>query len=137
MTPHIRSLDGLAGFLRPPDVRDLVRHADRGPIVVLNVSKYRADAILVRADGVRALPLGGLTFDHVRSQVVVFLRAQATTVDPGASLRARIAAEDELMDLLAWLWDSVVEPRPTAMDRVVSSYTPTVRALAHARRHDA
>lgn len=182
VTAHIRSLDGFAGFLRPPDVRDLVCHADRGPIVVLNVSNYRADAILVRPDGIEALPLVGLTFDHVRSQVITFLRAQATTVDPHASLRRRITAEDELMDLLSWLWDTVVGPvldalghlgppehdwprvwwtpvgdlalmplhaagrhrepagprgRPTAMDRVVSSYTPTVRALAHARQRDA
>lgn len=183
VTLQIRSLDGFAGFLGPPAIPDLISHADRGPIVVLNVSKYRSDAILVRAEGVDSLPLSGISFDQVRSQVIAFLEARATTLAPDAPLGELVAAQDKLTKLLGWLWDAVVEPVldalgyhgqpqdgpwprvwwvpvgdlslmplhaaghhrqptgpqgwPTALDRVVSSYTPTIRALAHARQRDA
>ncbi|CAM5712305.1 hypothetical protein SBADM41S_06274 [Streptomyces badius] len=55
---EIRALPGLDGFLRPPSVADLVASAAEGPVVVVNVSAFRCDALVVTADaGIDVVPL--------------------------------------------------------------------------------
>jgi hypothetical protein len=55
----IRSVDGFADFLRPPRLDSLSRAAAGGSIVVVNISRWRSDALVVTTDGVQpplALP---------------------------------------------------------------------------------
>ena len=154
---RVRALPGLADFLRPPPVADLLALARPGPVVVLNVSELRCDALVVQQHGVRICPLTRLSAREVGR------RARALTDRaPGDA-----PAEPELVDLLAWLWDAITGPvlaelgqdmpqriwwMPTgalsflplhaarseaaecALDRVVSSSVPTLHALAFARR---
>ncbi len=114
------------------------RHPD-GPIVMVNVSGLRCDALIVRPDAVELLPLPMLTYDDAVAH------AERVGTDLG--------------EVLEWLWDTVTGPvldqlpgvtrvwwspgGPLAAlplhaagrdgrsvpDRVISSYTPTVRAL--------
>ncbi|UQS25189.1 CHAT domain-containing protein [Amycolatopsis thermalba] len=158
---RIRELPGLDRFLRPPSLDDLTAQAHEGPVVYVNVSRYRCDAVILTPDGVRARPLPDLTEDALRQRVRAFRAALAA--EPGE----RQAAERTIHDTLEWLWDTVAGPvldaigvtgsriwwapvgvlsllplhaaghhrggGPAVMDRVISSVTPTVRALAHAR----
>jgi tetratricopeptide (TPR) repeat protein len=55
----IRHTPGLAGFLDPPAAEDLVGAASGGPIVLINVSEYRSDAVALTSSGVTVIPLGG------------------------------------------------------------------------------
>ena len=166
----IRAKPGLAGFLGPLSVSDLTAAAADGPVVVLNVSRFGSDALILTTSGVRVLPLDGLTPGRVEYMVLEFQASFRTWSESGGR---RMAA------VLGWLWDTVASPvlkdlgldgRPTArswprvwwcvpgrlaflpvhaaghhhtrsnpvprtvMDRVVSSYTPTIRSLMHARR---
>jgi hypothetical protein len=50
---EIRSLDGFADFLRPPHLDSLSRAAAGGSIVVVNISRWRSDALVVTTDGVQ------------------------------------------------------------------------------------
>jgi len=141
-------------------------------VVVLNVSAYRSDAILLTSGGITNQPLPGL------DQATVTRQALDTIAAP-ESLLARVRAQETIREMLAWLWHSAAEPvlhalghqdqppygKPwprlwwvpggllallpihaagrhtsppdpshrTVMDRVISSYTPTIGALAHAR----
>ena len=149
---EIRALAGFARFMLPPVLSDLLAQAHNGPVIVLNVSNYRSDALLLTSGGIQNVPLPGLTPDAVRERV---RSLQRTSIDA------------ELPAVLDWLWDTVAGPvldalnlshstaggplprlwwvpcglltllpihaAGQAMDRVVSSYAPTVRALAHAR----
>lgn len=180
---RIRGLDEFGSFLLPPDPAELLRHAEAGPIVVLNVSKYSSDALLVTTAGVTRLPLPELTLDESRDRITAFVEALQDAHDPEVEPRRRIDAQDTLDEVLGWLWDAAVRPildqlghrstpaegepwprvwwipvglmgllplhaaghhrspatadgRPTAMDRVISSYTPTIRALGFARERD-
>ncbi|MFC9848572.1 CHAT domain-containing protein [Streptomyces sp. NPDC060223] len=172
---RIRSLDGMAGFLRAPSVQALRRHAEQGPVVIVNITERRCDALILRADAeqpVLQVPLTRLTQADVIAHLLRLARAVFTAPnDP--SLLTRRDAQRDLDEILRWLWDRVTAPvldalnltaassdtqpppriwwcpvglmayfplhaaghhgnggKATVMDRAVSSYTTTVRALA-------
>src|SRR6185369_12180074 len=135
--------------------------------------------LILTSSGVSTVPLTELTVDAVRDHAVAFLAALEEVADP-ARERPRAACEQDLADVLAWLWDVIAAPVlarlgpradgrdgtgpprvwwcPTGLlsllplhaagsysgdgentgssvlDRVVPSYTATVRALLHARQ---
>ncbi|WP_069736762.1 CHAT domain-containing protein [Streptomyces sp. EN27] len=173
---EIRALPGLDGFLRPPSVADLVASAAEGPVVVVNVSAFRCDALVVTADaGIDVVPLPRLTLRDVEARAAEFVGGIDTAygergVDEAVAMMRRLSGT------LGWLWDAVAAPvlehlgldsvphegdpwprvwwcatgllsflplhaagRGAAdsgtwvLDRAVSSYTPTVRALVRAR----
>jgi CHAT domain len=162
---RIRSLPGFADFLRRPAFTALKEVAAAGPVVLVNVSGYRCDALTVTADGVHVTPLTGLTGPDVVRNVAAFMQAVR---DPGRG--AAVAGT------LAWLWDTVAaplvpvleeacasqaSPRPrvwwcptgpltfvplhaagrphgeSLFGRFVSSYTPTLRLLLRTRERRA
>jgi hypothetical protein len=174
----IRSLEGFRAFALPPSAEQLEAQAEEGPVVVLNVSAYRSDAILLTGSGIASLQLPGLDAATVNEQVIAF-HAALDAIAATGSTRDGFNAQRTLLQVLAWLWDNAAgpvlsalgyreqpaagEPWPrlwwvtggplsllpihasghhasqpdssyrTVMDRVVSSYTPTVGALTHAR----
>lgn len=172
---EVRGLPGLANFLRPPSVPELVAAAAEGPVVVVNVSVYRCDALVVTADaGVAVVPLPGLTLDAVVTRAAEFIDGVETAYG-GNGVDEAVAMMRTLSGTLGWLWDTIAAPVlghlglrgpaqgtpwprlwwcPTGwlsflplhaaghghpdsgtwvMDRAVSSYTPTLRALVRAR----
>jgi hypothetical protein len=179
---EIRALDGLGGFALPPPITELRIAAMSGPIVVLNVSRYRSDALILTVDGPDLLPLPELAHAEVLDRAEIVREALLTVERQDAPRSARRAADAQIRDVLQWLWESALGPvldhlgfrtshphgralprvwwspggalgslpmhaaghhgdagddpgRRTVMDRVVSSYTPTVRALHHARQN--
>ena len=160
---QIRSLPGFADFLRPPAFATLRAAAAAGPVVIINVSGYRCDALTVTAEAVQVTPLTGLIGADLVANVTAFLQAvrQPDT-------------RTVLAGILAWLWDTVAGPivsvltevcpaatgqRPriwwcptgpltfvplhaagrhdgtghSVLDQFTSSYTPTLRLLLQAR----
>ncbi|MFF8595806.1 CHAT domain-containing protein [Streptomyces sp. NPDC015220] len=178
---EIRRRDGLTRFLQPAPIAELREQAGHGPIVYLTVHDRHGHALIVRddpGDPVHALALPpGATESAVAEQVSAFREARTTAADRGRPARERRAAQQRMLDVLGWTWDTITEPvlrhlghtsahrapgpwpriwwcpvgpvallplhaagrhtdRSTAdsvMDRVISSYTPTIRALAHVR----
>ncbi|WP_436756754.1 CHAT domain-containing protein [Streptosporangium sp. V21-05] len=178
LVERVRTMPGLDRFLLPPSAARLAAEAHGGPIVMINVSGYRCDALILTTAGVQVLELPDLRAADVRERL--------TEMHDALGERRPSRREDEteqvMLATLAWLWDTVTGPvlerlgieaspgegeeygrvwwvpcgplayfplhaaghhldepaphRRTVIDRVVSSYTPTVRALAHARaRH--
>ncbi|MCA1675927.1 MAG: tetratricopeptide repeat protein, partial [Actinobacteria bacterium] len=183
LVAEIRSQPGFETFPLPPEPDQPLRHAGHGPVVVVNVSRYGSDALLLTPDGITPRPLPDLAQDALIAQIVSFHQALDTAHDPQVSSDERIASQDTLSAVLEWLWDAAAGPildklgyqhtpsakdeeawprvwwvpsgllgllplhaagyhrqppgpngnRRTVMDRVISSYTPTVRALGYAR----
>ncbi|MGW7719188.1 CHAT domain-containing protein [Streptomyces chartreusis] len=169
----------LQNFLLPQGFDDLRTTAQAGPVITVNVSDYRSDAIALTSDGIRSIPLPDLTREIVATQVEDFVRAVDTALDAEAGVVERSDAEERVESVLGWLWDALAEPvltglgltappaadqpwpriwwsptgplnflplhaaghhsrldervPPTVMDRVVSSYTPTLQTLNRAR----
>ncbi|MFI0483521.1 CHAT domain-containing protein [Actinomadura sp. 9N215] len=170
---EIRTLPGFARFLLPPTAAELLAAAREGPVVLLSVSEFGSDALLLTAAGLDVVPLPGATPAAVDEQARAFLATRGA--GPAAEGR-----DEQIGRTLEWIWDVIAEPvlerldlpaatvgdgtpsrlwwcptgplsllplhaaghhraspsRParTVLDRVMSSYTPTVRALLHARR---
>jgi hypothetical protein len=94
-------------FRSRPDLEDLHSHtrmdlllasAARGPIVIVNVSEYRCDALIVSASHVHAVPLPGLTRQAAADQVEKLLEAADKVKWEGVD------------QVLSWTWDVIVEP---------------------------
>nr|WP_052477717.1 CHAT domain-containing protein [Kibdelosporangium sp. MJ126-NF4]CEL13498.1 hypothetical protein [Kibdelosporangium sp. MJ126-NF4]CTQ99183.1 hypothetical protein [Kibdelosporangium sp. MJ126-NF4] len=164
---RIRAVPGFECFLQPPQAADLRRIAAGGTVVVLNVAPSRSDAILVREDGITALPLPGVTPQAVEARTKLLLDATRTSSISGSLARQRVVPQ-----VLAWLWERVAAPvlealgcvetptgqwprvwwvpigetsllplhaaglpdGPAVLDRVISSYVPTLRVLQYSRR---
>lgn len=180
---EIRGLDGFRTFLLPPEPDQLICHAQQGPVVVINISQYRSDAVVLRPAGITSIPLPDLVQSALIDRIRSFHRALGAAHDPNSSSDQRRDSQDTLNTVLEWLWDAAAQPildeldyrhtpvpetawprlwwvpggllgflplhaagyhrelpgaagRRTVMDRVVSSYTPTVRALGYARERN-
>ncbi len=175
---EIRGLADHKRFQLAPEVSKLVDSAKHGPIVIVNVSQFRSDAIIldptINDEGVGCIELPGLSPQSIDDVMM----AEGFTAEAGGD-QAPVDDEDDdeqLRRVLRWLWDTVASkvlehlritaqsdpsvslPRlwwcptgslsflpihaagyydqqggPSVFDCVVSSYTPTVRALLHAR----
>ncbi|RSO09115.1 hypothetical protein DMH26_01925 [Streptomyces sp. WAC 05379] len=207
LVEQVRALPGFEDFLNPPSSESLLPAAEKGPVVVVNVSRWRCDAIIVQREGVSSLALERLTLEETVERANRYLLllqqeeaassahsdASATAArEPGrASTRDQLRAaeavyaaqsdvDEMLSEMQEWLWEVVADPvltalhltatpsgptstwpriwwcptgpltllplhsagyhsepatqhRRTVLDRVVSSYTPTLRALLQAR----
>lgn len=176
LVARVRTLDGFEHFLRPPAFTELVTAAAAGPVVLINVSARRCDALLLTGDGgdgdggghgrVTVCPLPDLHAQDVVNWAGALLELFER---PPATLLENVAAQQRSNELLHWLGRTVTTPVLTAigdaprvwwcptgplallplhagtdpatgecvLDRVVSSYTPTLRALIHARARPA
>ena len=76
--------------------------AQTGPVVVLNASPYRCDALIVRISGVDVVPLP-VTHEEVLARVNRYGAAVNELNRAAQTLAGRQAAENELWRVLAWL----------------------------------
>ncbi|KAL2812794.1 CHAT domain-containing protein [Aspergillus cavernicola] len=89
----IRKLPGFERFLLIPTEDEMKASAASGPIVILNTSCHRCDALIVEESGFRAVRLPRLYSDEIW-------------------IHAKALKNPKLLDikLLEWLWDTIAEP---------------------------
>lgn len=110
---EVRALPGFGEFLRPAPFSWLRQAADGGPVVIVNTSQIRCDALIITASGVRVLPLDRVSWDALIAHGDTYLRAVQLLGAYGdaAPDPAEITAQlDAISTTLAWLWDAVAEP---------------------------
>lgn len=109
---EVRRLPGRADFQAPLPADRLLGAADEGPVVWLNATDLRCDA-LVLADGrVTVVPLTGLTSQSLLERGNVYLEALSWAAQSRGpeDFLVRERFRSELVDMLGWLWDTVTEP---------------------------
>jgi hypothetical protein len=173
LVKEIRSLPGFESFLAPVPAETILATLPVTPAVILNVSRWRCDAIIVRGSGVTVRPLP-CTFDDVVDCANAYVNVFVEYEERPAHVPTRLKVEQVVEATLDWLWENIAapvldelghreEPAPgepwpqvwwcptgpltvlpihaagrsgdtaeSALSRVVSSYTPTLRALHHA-----
>jgi tetratricopeptide (TPR) repeat protein len=106
----IQKLPGYGGFPRADPV-DGPKAAAAGPVVVVNVSRYRCDALAVTAAGVELIELPRLTADGTARVADGFLKlVRRIRVVSELSPAERRRLESRLREILAWLWDTIAKP---------------------------
>ncbi|WP_371786269.1 CHAT domain-containing protein [Streptosporangium subroseum] len=156
---EIRSAPDWSDFLRPPPLSGLLPQAGRGPIAVINLSSYGSDALLVSTGGVQAVPLPDLTPEALIDVIAVFWERQRAMGDISevlhwlwdavaepvlAALGLTGAPQGRHWPRLWWSPAGLLALLPlhaaghhtggrAVLDRAISSYTPTIRALQYAR----
>ncbi len=166
---NIRQLSGHQRFLLGPTLDELKGWASEGPIVVVNVTDIRSDAIIVTSSGVNSLRLPKLTKTDAIKWILEDLTSYKTSEEKGKKNK-------QYSQFLSWLWSSCVEAilqkihngtlaTPHSLPRiwwigvgianylpfhaagdhstrstentfhwVISSYTPTIKALCTCER---
>jgi tetratricopeptide (TPR) repeat protein/energy-coupling factor transporter ATP-binding protein EcfA2 len=110
LVARVRNIDGFEAFLLPPTASQLANQGDEGPIVMVNISRFRCDAIALTTHGVRLIPLPDLALDVLTDKISTFYQALGTVHDPEQSIAKRASAGDVIMQTLEWLWDTTTEP---------------------------
>jgi CHAT domain-containing protein len=93
---RIRSLQGFESFLEPVPFSILQASAAEGPVIVLNISTRRSDAIIIRQDG----PPRSVALCGAKPDVIAHLaeKAHATTTDKDFKI------------VLSNIWSLIVKP---------------------------
>ncbi|PQE08014.1 TPR domain-containing protein [Rutstroemia sp. NJR-2017a BBW] len=158
----IRSKSKFSNFLYPPTEDEMKTEADPDPIVVINVSFYRCDAFLVQKDcPVKALKLPRLILKDIKENTISLRVANPKMVQKMLEWLWDVAASP-ILDALCfkqppssddwphiwWIPTAQLSQLPfhaagqhfkgstdTVLDRVMSSYSSSIKALIYGRRH--
>ena len=98
---RIRKRPGFERFLLAPDPTDLRDAARDGPVVALNLTPTRCDALVMTLEGAEAVPLPDLTAADAFARVRTFVAA----VNANAW-----GTNDTIREILGWMWETVAAP---------------------------
>ncbi|KAG8214373.1 hypothetical protein J3R82DRAFT_9362 [Butyriboletus roseoflavus] len=160
VTEQIRRIEGFKFFLKPTPFVELEKVAVGGPVVILNANKQTCDAlVLLCSTPPIHVPLAHMTAHEV-SRMAIRFRELTTGDDDGESLEyllsdlwhlvvspivQRLLPHVPMGSRLWWCPSGVFtsiplhaagpyrQGEPTLSQIYVSSYTPTIEALIHAR----
>ncbi|KAH8145694.1 uncharacterized protein LAJ45_10334 [Morchella importuna] len=100
----IREMPGFEGFQLPPRSEELMKMACDGPIIMVNSTTIRSDAIIVTTAYIRSLQLPKLEYAVVEERMAQLIQ----TVKGGPSTYNK--RNEKMEELLLWLWESAVKP---------------------------
>lgn len=151
---EIRDQRGFQNFLHPPLERDLMAAAENGAIVAVNVSEYRCDAFIIKQDEIKVLPLTGLRHSDIKKKATGPISAELlewlweTTAYPVLDELGFHGAPTGEWPRIWWIPTGLMSRLPlhgagrhyansqdTVLDRVISSYSPSFKALVYARQN--
>jgi tetratricopeptide (TPR) repeat protein len=108
---QVRDLPGFESFLGGTPFSRLREASSGGPVVVVNISNRRCDALIVTAAGVRVCALPGLNAQECTRRANELLN---TLYPPEAPAAAAAALQAKLIPVLfatmSWLWDTICGP---------------------------
>ena len=156
---RIRAQPGFQDFLLPSTADELMAAADPDPIIIVNVSSYRCDAFLIERHQIRVLELPKLCLKEAEEKAR-YLKSSGITSPILEWLWDAVACpilealdfqqppSDDNWPHIWWVLTGALTHLPlhaagrhtkgsteTVLDRVMSSYSLSVRTLIYGRRH--
>ncbi|KAI9902249.1 hypothetical protein N3K66_004066 [Trichothecium roseum] len=158
----IRTKANFSDFLQPPGIETLTSAAARGPVIVLNTTGYRCDAFIIKSDSIQVVELPKLKTKEIRQRA----KDLSPSGHKFAALLEWLweAICRPCLDALGFTdpvlnddWPHVwwvptallchfplhaagiygKQPGETVMDRVISSYAVSIKALLYGRKNAA
>lgn len=105
-------------FLRPVPYANLLADGQRGQIVIINISRWRCDALLADHDGITGVALRDLTEQQIVDMANQYLRALHAFDQSGNTPADRLALEKAMTATLEWLWAHICAPILSAAGHV-------------------
>jgi len=121
---RVRSIAGFEDFLRAPRIEQLATQAQDGPVVILATSPARCDALILTHNTrkpVQTVPLPAVTHRAIHECTIQLLRACQNATSHESGTGPREAAQQEILAVLGWLWDTITEP---VLDALGHTSTP-------------
>ncbi|KAL3479823.1 CHAT domain-containing protein [Aspergillus californicus] len=116
---QIRAVPGFENFLNRLSDGEYISLAAAGPIVTFNVTQYRSDALIINSTGVTSIKLDSLRFRDMKIHVPKV--AGKTQLSKGGPSTRRQRNED-LQNMLRWLWDTAALPVLTTLGLFTHGY---------------
>jgi tetratricopeptide (TPR) repeat protein len=104
---QVRRLKGFEAFLAAVPFSRLCQASSGGPVVMVNISNRRCDALIITTAGVRLCTLPGLTADECARRANTLVDTLQTPVESEAAQLKRIRV---LFETMSWLWETICEP---------------------------
>jgi tetratricopeptide (TPR) repeat protein len=151
----IRGKEEFNDFERAPLNKNMTLAASKGPVIVINVSEYRCDAIIVERHQVTTVPLPDLSHVDVERRARQDLVGSRDTLEwlwyvianPVLNALGFTEARPQKWPHLWWILTGQLTKFPihaagyhldgssaTVLDRVVSSYSSSIKAILRGRR---
>jgi tetratricopeptide (TPR) repeat protein len=118
---RIRAVKDFGDFFLPPGIEQLALQAKGGSVVFVYTSPARSGALILTDNpgaAVLSVPLTQLTGEDARRQANRLLAAQLAAADPRVDASAHGAAQDVILDVLGWIWDTITGPVLTGLGHV-------------------
>ncbi|PNP51841.1 hypothetical protein THARTR1_07610 [Trichoderma harzianum] len=154
----VRAQPEFANFLQPPATGDLTAEASRGPIIVINISPLRCDALVVQHDAVQVIALPDVMQEKIHQHAVHLQTRPSSSLEWTWHAICRPileklgfqepVADDGHWPQVWWIPTGLLSQFPlhaagiytrkgkeTVLDRVISSYASSIKALQHTRRY--
>ncbi|WP_158230900.1 CHAT domain-containing protein [Frankia sp. CcI49] len=125
---EIRLVPQMQSFLLQPSQSEMRKAASIVPIVIVNVSRYGADALIIKGEGFSCVTLPDLRLEDVRTYVAPFL-TEGGVFERRDSLLAGDRWEVRATTALEWLWKVVALPVLDAIgctDKIVNGVWPRI-----------
>ncbi|MFB7506954.1 CHAT domain-containing protein [Streptomyces broussonetiae] len=123
LVAQARALPGFHTYLRP-GIEQLSQNVpEDGVVVFITTSSARCDALVATGDPgqpVLVVPLEGLTQERAYEQVNRLIDARLLAADNQHDPLDRIAAQQEILTVLTWLWHTVTNPVLTRLGHVAT-----------------
>ncbi|KAL7919051.1 CHAT domain-containing protein [Trichoderma austrokoningii] len=155
----IRAQPGFFNFLRPPAAEELMSTAEQGPIIILNLNLFHGDAFLIQRGSIQVIELPGLNLQVVEDKVTSL--STNSEISPLLewlwhticrpcldALEIKDVISDDNWPHIWWIPTGLLSQLPlhaagiykqgskeTVLDRAISSYASSIKALLHGRKH--
>ncbi|MFF2957010.1 CHAT domain-containing protein [Kitasatospora sp. NPDC057965] len=122
---EVRALPGLEDFLAPPRFEALAPAAADGPVIIVNISSIRCDAIILLPEGrLKVVPLNGVEMREMDRVANTYVQHRENAVGPDATGLTRERSRHTTHDTLEWLWEHIASPVLEHLGEADGSGTP-------------
>ncbi|KAI0379236.1 CHAT domain-containing protein [Hypomontagnella monticulosa] len=105
----VKKLPGFEKFQEVPGEEEFKALARDGPVVAINTSTMRSDAIIVTCSDITVVPLPELDYSKLDERLSL-LNDSGNIARRNVKPRNRRSREEEVDEVLAWLWRTAVKP---------------------------